>query len=98
MKKIYLPESVYDWPDEVPLEKNGLAALLAEYGGMIPMREGRIVGGEAVSINSFPWALTLRLNGAHRCGATIISTTRGLSAAQCTDTIAGDAFQVRAGS
>lgn len=96
--KIYCSEAAYDWPEEVPLEENGLAALLAEHGGMVPMGEGRIVGGDAVSINSFPWTLTMRRNGAHRCGACIISTTRALSAAHCTVGIVGNGFQVRAGS
>jgi trypsin len=84
--------------EEVPLSENGLAALLAEHGGMIPMGEGRIVGGDAVSINSFPWTLTLRMNGGHRCGAAIISTTRGLSAAHCTVGVGAGSLTVRAGS
>lgn len=65
---------------------------------MVPMGEGRIVGGDAVSINSFPWILTLRRLGSHRCGAAIISTTRALSAAHCTVGIGGNGFEVRAGS
>lgn len=84
--------------EDVPLAENGLAALLAEHGGMIPMGEGRIVGGDAVSINSFPWILTLRMNGGHRCGASIISTTRGLSAAHCTVGVGAGSLTVRAGS
>lgn len=65
---------------------------------MIPMGEGRIVGGDAVNINSFPWTLSLRRLGSHRCGAAIIAANRALSAAHCTVGIAGNGFEVRAGS
>lgn len=62
------------------------------------MRQGRIVGGDAVSINSFPWTLSLRRLGSHRCGAVIISANRALSAAHCTVGIDGNGFEIRAGS
>ncbi|KAG4076646.1 hypothetical protein HA402_001933 [Bradysia odoriphaga] len=89
-----------DYAEDVPLEQNGLAALLAEHGGMVPMGEanGRIVGGDAVSINNFPFTLSLRRLGAHRCGASLISTTRALCAAHCTVNIAGNGFTLRGGS
>jgi len=78
--------------------ENGLAALLAEHGGMVPMGEGRIVGGDAVSINTFPWTLTLRRLGSHRCGAALIRANRALCAAHCTVGIAVNGFELRAGS
>ncbi|KAJ6649947.1 Trypsin 3A1 [Pseudolycoriella hygida] len=84
--------------EDVPFEQNGLAQLLAEHGGMVPMGEGRIVGGDAVSINSFPWTLTLRRLGSHRCGASLIRPNRALCAAHCTVGIAGNGFELRAGS
>ncbi|XP_037029505.1 trypsin beta-like [Bradysia coprophila] len=84
--------------ENVPFSGNGLAAMLAKYGGLAPMRQGRIIGGDAVSINSFPWTLSLRRLGSHRCGAVIISANRALSAAHCTDGIDGNGFEVRAGS
>lgn len=65
---------------------------------MIPMSQGRIVGGRAVSIASFPWQLSLRHFGAHRCGAAIISSTRALTAAHCVIGGSQTAFEVRAGS
>jgi len=61
------------------------------------MGEGRIVGGDAVSINSFPWTLTLRMNGGHRCGAALVATNRALCAAHCTG-VAASSLTVRAGS
>jgi len=85
--------------EDVPLSKNGLAALLAEYGGFVPMGgQGRIVGGDAVTVEQFPWIITLQRLGSHRCGGAIISTTRALTAAHCTVGIPGDGFSIRAGS
>lgn len=80
-----------DYSEDVPLEENGLAALLAEHGGMVQMGagNGRIVGGDAVTINQFPFTLSLRRLGSHRCGASLISTTRALCAAHCTVGIVG---------
>ncbi len=62
------------------------------------MGEGRIVGGDAVSIESFPWTVTMRRLGSHRCGAAIIRANRLLSAAHCTVGIVGTGFEFRAGS
>jgi trypsin len=83
--------------EDVPLSENGLAALLAEHGGMVPMG-GRIVGGDAVSINSVPWIVSMLRLGSHRCGGSIIAANRILSAAHCTVGIPGNGFTIRAGS
>ncbi|XP_058054370.1 trypsin 3A1-like [Anopheles bellator] len=45
---------------------------------------GRIVGGSEVNIANFPYQLSLRQNGAHICGASVISSNYALSAAHCT--------------
>uniref|UniRef100_A0A182MWY8 Peptidase S1 domain-containing protein n=1 Tax=Anopheles culicifacies TaxID=139723 RepID=A0A182MWY8_9DIPT len=45
---------------------------------------GRIVGGSTVPISQFPYQLSLRQNGNHICGASVISATWALSAAHCT--------------
>lgn len=65
-----------DLEEDVPLSRNGLAALLAKQGGMVPLLQGRIVGGAAVSIEQFPWIISMQHLGGHRCGGSIISTTR----------------------
>jgi len=84
--------------DDRAYSKNkGLASMLAEQGGMVPLG-GRIVGGDAVPITQFPWIVSMLRLGSHRCGAAIISATRTLSAAHCTVGIPGNGFSVRAGS
>lgn len=77
----------------VPLSKN--AALLSDHGGLVPMEQaqGRIVGGVVATIEQFPWVVSMRHQGGHRCGGSIISTTRILSVAQCTvDVAPGNLF------
>ncbi|EAT42905.1 AAEL005614-PA [Aedes aegypti] len=53
-------------------------------GYEVPEFEGRIVGGNEVSIANFPYQLSLRHNGNHICGASVISSNWALSAAHCT--------------
>lgn len=62
---------------------------------MIP----RIVGGQSGQIEQFKWQVALLYDSKHLCGATIISTTRILTAAHCTYKITNvSKIQVRAGS
>lgn len=42
-----------------------------------------IVGGRATTIERFPWQLSLRSKGSHRCGASVITENRALTAAHC---------------
>jgi secreted trypsin-like serine protease len=45
--------------------------------------DSRIIGGTDADIADFPFQLSLRVNGNHRCGGSIISTEWILSAAHC---------------
>lgn len=76
-----------DLEEDVPLYKKGLA-LLADHGGLLPIIHGSIVGGVIATIEQFPWTVTIQHQGSHRCGGSIVSATRILSAAQCTVGIA----------
>ncbi|XP_037029540.1 trypsin-3-like [Bradysia coprophila] len=63
---------------------NGLAALLAEKGGVPVGGIGtRIVGGTTTPIEQVPYIVSMQRFGAHRCGGGIISPTRILTAAHC---------------
>lgn len=44
---------------------------------------GRIVGGSDTTVERFPWQLSLRSKGTHRCGASVITENRALTAAHC---------------
>lgn len=60
----------------------------------------RIVGGRATTVERFPWQLSLRSKGSHRCGASIITVNRALTAAHCYRPVEDklDQFTVLAGS
>lgn len=42
-----------------------------------------IVGSTVTTIGRFPWQSSLRIDGKHRCGASIISNNRAITAAHC---------------
>ncbi|EDW07677.1 trypsin alpha-3 [Drosophila mojavensis] len=45
--------------------------------------EGRILGGEEAAANYAPYAVSLRIDNAHVCGASIVSESHLLTAAHC---------------
>ncbi|XP_022919497.1 trypsin-7-like [Onthophagus taurus] len=64
----------------------------------LPILDGRIVGGEDVEIEDYPYQLSLLYYGSHICGASIVSTKWAVTAAHCTDGSSASMLSVRAGS
>lgn len=67
-------------------------------GGMIPFAQSRVVNGNATTIEHFPWIVSMQYYGSHRCGGSIITTNRILTAAHCTISITPSLLSIRAGS
>lgn len=71
----------------------------ATLSGLQPLRvTDRIVGGNAVTIEQFPWTASMQRLGQHRCGAAIVAPRRILTAAHCTHGIQANTLSVRTGS
>lgn len=52
---------------------------------VVPMYDGRIVGGDPTFIEEYPFQASMLLLSFHRCGAVIIDKDYILTAAHCTD-------------
>jgi len=57
----------------------------------------RVIGGENANIANHNYQASLRLNGAHNCGAILLSNTRAISAAHCAGS-AVNAYSILAGT
>ncbi|XP_034650354.1 trypsin alpha-like [Drosophila subobscura] len=66
--------------------------------GLLPQLDGRIVGGSATTISSFPWQISLQRSGSHSCGGSVYSATIIVTAAHCLQSVSISVLQVRAGS
>lgn len=80
------------------VDPNEVAVDMAEERGTIPLAASRVVNGNSTTIEQFPWIISLQYYGSHRCGGSIITTTRILTAAHCTIGILPSYLGVRAGS
>ena len=52
-------------------------------GTVLTQPTSRILGGEEASKTGFPYACSIRVDGAHSCGGSIIANTKILTAAHC---------------
>ncbi|XP_061514823.1 trypsin beta [Anopheles gambiae] len=59
-----------------------------------PSHSGRIVNGIPVNISNYKYALSMRLNGEFRCGASIITCSHALSAAHCVYNLTGPRIEL----
>jgi len=65
---------------------------------LVPMLDGRIVGGNNTTIEEYPWQISMTNFGSHRCGGSILTTTKIITAAHCVRGVLVDNVQIRAGS
>lgn len=60
-----------------------IAAYSVHFRAAFTSSEPRIVGGKPITIDRFPWHLSLRFKNEHRCSASLITANRALSTAHC---------------
>lgn len=65
---------------------------------LVPMPDGRIVGGDDTTIEEYPWQISMTSFGSHRCGGSILSPTKIITAAHCVRGVQIPYIGVRAGS
>lgn len=76
----------------------GEPALEAELGQGQDTTEQSIVGGTTVSVNSFPWQISLQSFNSHFCGGSIIDAQWILTAAHCVEGESASRLNIRAGT
>ena len=56
-----------------------IGLVMSAYAG----RDTKVIGGSIVTAHSEPYILSMQRSGSHFCGASIISSSRGVCAAHC---------------
>lgn len=62
------------------------------------MLDGRIVGGNDTTIDQLPWQISMTNFGSHRCGGSILTPTKTITAAHCVRGVMIPYVGIRAGS
>lgn len=62
------------------------------------MLDGRIVGGDDTTIEEYPWQISMTNFGSHRCGGSILTPTKTITAAHCVRGVMIPYVGIRAGS
>lgn len=76
-----------------------LVVSLSTFGSSLPHLDGRIVGGDPISISKTPYQVSLQLYGQHFCGGSLIALDWVLTASHCFQDINEfSVVQIRAGS
>ncbi|CAN7983262.1 unnamed protein product, partial [Ixodes hexagonus] len=65
--------------------------------GKQQVRTGRIVGGHDAYDGEFPWIVSLRINGQHECGGTIVAKRWIVTAAHCLQRASLRSLRIRVG-
>ncbi|KAK9694479.1 Trypsin [Popillia japonica] len=65
---------------------------------LVPMLDGRIVGGAPIAIEEVPYQISLQYFGSHICGGSTITPFYVVTAAHCTDGSSAGQLSIRAGS
>lgn len=76
----------------------GTTANIQPKPGTPKIDEGRIVGGDQVSIEDYPYQISVLYLGLHICGGSIISECYAVTAGHCTDGIQAATLAARYGS
>lgn len=72
--------------------------MIQSRGGLVQMLYGRIVGGTQTTIQAYPYQVSMHYYGSHRCGGSVITATKILTAAHCTYRLSAGSLSVRAGT
>ncbi|XP_037916202.1 trypsin delta-like [Hermetia illucens] len=76
-----------------------LTALLAcAAADVVPLLDGRIVGGKATTIQSYPHQISLRYSGSHICGGSLYKANVVVTAAHCVQGTSASVLSVVAGT
>ncbi|XP_037916201.1 trypsin delta-like [Hermetia illucens] len=76
-----------------------LTALLAcAAADVVPLLDGRIVGGKATTIESYPHQISLRRSGSHICGGSLYKANVVVTAAHCVQGTSASVLTVVAGT